>query len=383
MTKSEGPVQPNPNAACEAVGIGVPCATPWPYYKIKPLQLIQGDMTSFPEAVRDAVGIGVPCARPYSGIELLQLIQRDHVVTHGICARKHVLVHPGNTAGTLKKYVNDKGKQKLDDLFEDTSVIRIMANGERFLKEGLYGSMQSSLTDTDRAHASLKVIRNRSISIGGEVTRRAVPEEGLESFLQEHAIKWTFGNSKVIVTALYSIKGGPHEIGEVGANDKSREESVAKPNLAVNIPPESTEATTGGTTVANDKSREEAVAKPTFDIPPENTEATTGGATVADDKSREEAVAKPTLAVDIPPENTEATTGGATVADDKSREESVAKPNWAVNIPPESTEATTGGATVAKDKSVEWIIAIEYLKVKNCKPDSQTGNLVPIEFVLT
>lgn len=53
---------------------------------------------------------GVPCARPFSDIQLLQLIDDNHVKGYGFMgSRKHVLVNEGNNRDSLiTRSLNDK-----------------------------------------------------------------------------------------------------------------------------------------------------------------------------------------------------------------------------------------------------------------------------------
>lgn len=56
---------------------------------------------SFANAIRAALVSGVPCALPYSDIQLLQFIRTKHIKTLGWYEKTHVLVNPGSNADNL------------------------------------------------------------------------------------------------------------------------------------------------------------------------------------------------------------------------------------------------------------------------------------------
>jgi hypothetical protein len=186
-------------------------------------------MDNFPEAVRKAVGVRVqlPCARPFTSVQLLQLIEHDHIERYGLFRRKHVLTNIGNNRDNLVNYVEKFGSDSRDELDVGLreELKELVANPEckRFnvnpmnvkqwaaVKAGFNAPI--ALPDRDLANVGFKAISDQdwSLSFGNVlIEKRSVPVSELERFLAKNNIEWNnvMTYFKGVVTAIYYVTGG-------------------------------------------------------------------------------------------------------------------------------------------------------------------------------
>lgn len=170
-------------------------------------------MGDFPKAVQKAIGTGVPCARPYTGIELLKLINDDHVKNKVF--KKHVLRNPGNSAETLIAYVDDDGqKQALTNLVATAGVNHVQPLDVKHWTSLMAGVQASiSLEAQDLANVGLKATSDAGWSLSfrnGRITKKSVNMIHLRRFLKANRVSWgdELKYTKAVVTAVYAVTGG-------------------------------------------------------------------------------------------------------------------------------------------------------------------------------
>jgi hypothetical protein len=176
----------------------------------------------FANAVSAVIGANelVPCYRPLTGINLLQLLGRDHVQGIGLFNRGgHILANSGHPPYTLIYFVQEVSEQEqqartLQDIVHDVAVEEIMTfSMERsaLTRSGL--SISFNQLDEDLARVGLKATSDVSWNLtfgDGPITKASVSPDRLRRFLEEHAVHRHPGMNDIkgVVTAIYYVAEG-------------------------------------------------------------------------------------------------------------------------------------------------------------------------------
>lgn len=215
---------------------------------------------SFAKAVRSAIGDTVdnkivPCFRPYSGMELLQFIDKEHLKlkTFGKwkALRKafkivgqnqtEVLLHAGINRDTLITRLDDHDLK--GDLMaivaqaraSPTYVSPLNPSRTKSMKVGIYASVE--LNGSDLAMVGLKMINDNNWNLvfgDGKVTKWEVSRHDLSDFYKRPNARWNIDDIKGVVTAIYFTSGGLTFQGR-RKNVASGEVELQAPNVIVNI----------------------------------------------------------------------------------------------------------------------------------------------------
>lgn len=201
-------------------------------------------MVDFPKAVRKAIGTGVPCTRPFTGIELLQLINYDHITRHGCWPinQLHELTNPGNPEETLITYIDAQDqKEHLRSIVASAGKAGVKPLDVTYLKSlkvGVHADMP--LTGEDLANVGLELTSDTSWSLSfadGRITKKSVSRRELRRFLDSNKLPWDedFAIKHAVITAIYYVNGGLKFTGNVKLNTSGGVHVTPTPSVPVDI----------------------------------------------------------------------------------------------------------------------------------------------------